>query len=286
MKNRILIGFITFTLLSVSAFIACNKEVDPSYDMKKEFENASLMHNEAMDYVLVSIIGSSSADREGVLKLVDRASAEYVDNNLDFFSPLGNPTRILEDEVQRIKSFREEVKGGLLKSTYTIDGFLMYTIETYASILTSDQQQLLLKINDIIDNESDPGNIITNLNLLLNIESQLLPVEDRNVIYAAASIGIQSIDYWYNNINEWDTTFAELQKAITSSETIKGWFSWRSFAKSDVAGAIGGAIGGALVGSAAAGVGAGPGALAGFVGGGIGTSVTDATMQLIDHYLK
>lgn len=63
----------------------------------------------------------------------------------------------------------------------------------------------------------------------------------------------------------------------------KGWFSWGSVGKSDIAGAIGGAIGGALVGSAAGGVGAGPGAAAGFVGGGIGTSATDAVLQVIDQ---
>jgi L-aminopeptidase/D-esterase-like protein len=72
-----------------------------------------------------------------------------------------------------------------------------------------------------------------------------------------------------------------LFKSKSSKEVYaaKGWFSWSSVDKNDIAGAIGGA----LVGSAAGGVGAGLGAAAGFVGGGIGTSATDAVLQVIDQ---
>lgn len=209
-----------------------------------------------------------------------QSTNEYVDNHLSFFNTLSNPNEILNSEANRLVMFYEKKSIGETESTAEEADFLLNTIENFSANISVAQKELLLEINNIFNNESNPNEIISKLIEIKNVQCLELPVEERYVIYAATTIGTQSVEYWHENLDEWISTITN-NKCSKEFYAAKGWFNWGSVGKNDVAGAIGGAI----VGAATGGVGAGPVAAAGFVGGGIGTSATDAVLQVLNHYL-
>ena len=159
-----------------------------------------------------------------------------------------------------------------------------YTIDSYDNYLTERQKELLYKINDLVNSKNSVDEVVEKLTYIKDIDCLGLSSEERSIIYAATTIGIESVIYWNEHSYKWLSTVGDVI-SLKSPKSSKGWFDWGSVGKSDIAGAVGGAIGGALVGAAVGGVGAIPGAAAGFVGGGIGTSATDAVYQCLEHLL-
>lgn len=269
-------------MLSVAflvAILSCKKDENHAKDFKKDFEQASLKHNEAMDFVLSSIKSKKSISKEQILVDVRESVNEYIDCNAIFFSDLQESSIILNREADRLISFYKRKKSVDEKIVNEHTDFLLNTIQSYSEQLSLVQKELLLEINSVFEKESNPEIIISKLNFIKDVKCLSLPESERNVVYAATTIGVQSVEYWYGNLDKWIFAITN-KKGNRESFSEKGWFNWGSVGKNDVAGAIGGAIGGA----AAGGVGAGPGALIGGVSGGAGTSATDAVLQVLNHY--
>lgn len=268
-------------LAVIFIFVSCNKEEKQVDDYKHEFEQASLMHNEAMDIVLSNLKDTEPASNEQIIKTIKLSTKEYVENNQMFFYDLNVSQKLLNSETDRLIMFDNKKRKSKLFANST--DFLLNTINNFSDNLSLAQKELLLEIHNIFESESLPMNIISKLNVIKDIKCLELPVEERPVIYAATTIGIQSVEYWHENLDEWIYTITN-QKVGKDVYKAKGWFDWGSLGKSDIAGAVGGAIGGAMAGAAAGGVGAVPGALIGGLSGGVGTSATDAALQVLNHY--
>jgi len=268
----------SFLIIAIaSIFFACNKEKlnDITIDLKSEFEESAKLHNEAMDYILNSLKNKKGVDSELLFQKVERLSNEFIQANINSFNKLKNPSKTMVDECNRLLLFR--------KSTSSNEDYLPYTIDKYNNYLTERQKGLLYKINDIVYSKNSVDVVVEKLKYVKDVDCLELWTEERNVIYAATTIGIESAIYWNKHLNEWIAVVTN-ESTAKSLKSTKGWFEWSSISKSDISGAIGGAIGGALVGAAVGGVGAGPGAIAGFVGGGIGASSVDAVAQCLDNW--
>ena len=276
------------TLLLLALFcltISCNKEEFPNeFNQKAEFENLSKLHNQAMDYILNEIQTKNNAETlssKEILECIKIYSSDFIDNNCLNVNNEIDQISILNNECARLMEFRNL---DFQKSDYLENDFLIFTIDTYSNYLSNEQIEILLEINEIINPENTIEEITQKLSYIKDIKSLDLPYEQRSVIYAATTIGLESIKYWNENADKWGMALTNnlTQKDLSM---MKGWFNWNQCGKFDIAGGIGGAIAGGLVGAVAGGVGAVPGAAAGFVGGSIGTSVTDAVYQLLEHLI-
>ncbi len=270
-------------IFGVTAFMSCEKEESSNsdVDLKSQFEESAKLHNEAMDYVLNSLNNKQKVESNSLFQEVEKFSAEFIQDNINSFNTFRNPTKTMVDECKKIHFFR---KSGNLKSTYFHEDYLHYTIDSYDNYLTERQKELLYKINDLVNSKNSVDEVVEKLTYIKDIDCLGLSSEERSIICAATTIGIESVIYWNEHSDKWLSTVGDVI-SLKSPKSSKGWFDWGSVGKSDIAGAVGGAIGGALVGAAVGGVGAIPGAAAGFVGGGIGTSATDAVYQCLEHLL-
>lgn len=269
--------YVAFAMLS-----SCDKEDTRPDDMKRDFAEAAVMHTEAMEVCLEAIRKADTNDPATILKVVEETATRYVVHNpeLSQYQNLGE--KALKDEIKRLYAFRKMVKDPTYKGEYTYNDFLLYTVHGHLEDLSEAQYNLLLTVNDIMFSNNTADAIVPMLTQILDVDCLTLPEEERYVLYAVTTVGIETVNYWSENMYDWI-------EAITDGDPDKmanmsKWFNWGSVASSDIAGAIGGAIGGAITGSFAGGIGAGPGALAGGIGGAVGVSVTDASMQVIDHF--
>lgn len=271
------------TVILISVVTSCEKEasINIDTDLKSQFEKSAKLHNEAMDYVLNSLKNKQKVNSNLLFQKVEKSSVEFIKKNMNSSNTSINPAKTMIEESKKIHLFRKAKK---IKSTNFHEDYLEYTIASYDNYLTKKQKELLYKINELVNSENSVEYIVEKLTYIKDIDCLSLPSEERSVIYAATTIGIESVNYWNENSDEWLTTVNDVISE-KSLKIPKGWFDWGNVGKSDIAGAVGGAIGGALVGAVAGGVGALPGAAAGFVGGGIGTSATDAVYQCLDHLL-
>lgn len=122
------------------------------------------------------------------------------------------------------------------------------------------------------------GTITTFYSLVKTVESQIissssLPLNEKQILLEAASVGRFSAYYWDNpnNLTLWGVG------TIVSKNT----FSWKSLGKADLKGGIEGGVAGALVGgSVATPVGAVPGWIVGAVSWGAGCSASNAIGQV------
>lgn len=275
------ISFI-ITILSLILYSSCTKkEKIVEIDNKSQFEERATLHNEAMDFILKSLKRAKIDKPSDFVHHVNEQSEVFLQSMNESIGSINDSQLALKNEVDKLKSFRSSDN---LKSGYSKEDYLRYTIDFHAHRLSSHQLKLLSRIDNILDNYKSIDKILSELQYIKDIECMKLPSSERDVIYAATTIGIESIKYWTKNSDDWMNALRLVLKP-EELKSVSGWFNWSSVGKSDIAGAIGGALGGAMVGAVAGGAGAVPAALAGFVGGGIGTSATDAIFQCLDRLL-
>lgn len=281
MKKNPIVLFV-FGLCFLLLHFSCDKEETPRHDdIKKEFEAAAQVHSEAMMACLEAILNTPAADASSLLKVVENTAAGYVRENpsITFCREVGRSA--LKRETNRLYSFRNKVSAPGYKGDYSYNDFLIYTLQSHMDDLSDAQYHLLMSVNHIMETYSTAEEIVPLLTQIKDVDCLELPEEERYVVYAVTTIGIDSVSYWSENMDEWVDAFTGGDP--DKLDKLPKWFNWGSIVGSDIAGAIGGAIGGAITGSFAAGVGAGPGALAGGAGGAVGVSATDAVLQVIDH---
>jgi len=271
MKHKLI--FILFLSFLIS-FSACEKEKNKNNDLKNDFKDAALMHNKAMNEVLFEL---QKNRHDSINKLVAKTTKNFINNNSYFFLKQLNSKKLLNNEIIRVQSFR--MKNTKSYYSNSKDNYLKTTINKYKNSLSIDQKRLLIKIAGIFDQYSDHKNIIKELKKVKDIDTKQLSSEERHIIYAATTIGIESCKYWHKNIDRW--ALAIYGDNLKTHKKDSSWFDWGSVGESDIAGAVGGAIGGATVGAVAGGAGAGPSAIIGGVSGGIGSSAQDAVNQLL-----
>lgn len=269
--------YLSFIMLS-----SCDKEDTRPDDMKKDFEAAALLHTEAMELCLEVLKKTNITDEETLVQLIRETTSKYVGSNPGFMASPHEAEKSLHSEIDRLVSFRKKVSNPNYKGDYTYNDYLIYTIHSFEEELSAEQYNLLLDINNIMETHQAADVIIPMLTQIKDVDCLALPVEERYVVYSVITIGIESVDYWNENMEAWidAVTDGDPDKAAEMHK----WFNWGSVSNSDIAGAIGGAIGGAITGAVAGGIGAGPGALLGGCAGGIGSSAADATMQVINHF--
>ncbi len=280
MRKYYILMFMISLVLSFVIY-SCDKEEARPDDLKEDFEAAAVMHTEAMEVCLEALQSTNVTDASAILHIVEETAMRYVTHTPGFANNEYGQ-KALKEEVKRLYSFRKKISDPAYKGEYTYNDFLLYTLHEHEDDLSEAQYNLLIAVNNIMATYSTAADIVPLLNQIKDVDCLALPEDERYVLYAVTTIGIESVNYWNENMDDWID-------AITNGDPDKmthmhKWFNWGSVAGSDIAGAIGGAIGGAITGSFAGGVGAGPGALAGGLGGAVGVSVTDAAMQVIDHY--
>ncbi len=280
MKRNRIIMFIFGLCLSFVNF-SCDKENPWHDDLKSDFEAAAELHTEAMEACLEAIKSTHIADASALLGVVENTAAGYISE-----SPAFTPCRelgqaALKNEIKRLYSFRKKVSEPGYKGEYSYNDFLIYTLQGHMDDLSEGQYNLLMSVNNIMETYGTADDIIPLLTQVKDTDCLSLPEEERYIVYSVTTIGIESVSYWSEHMDDWidEFTGGDPDKLANMPK----WFNWGSIVGSDVAGAIGGAIGGAITGSLAGGIGAGPGALAGGAGGAVGVSATDAVLQVIDH---
>ena len=276
--------YFAFAILGIfTGIISCSeKNVEPK-DLKAEFEKSAELHTEVMERIYSALTAEQSLSKDKLLNITETVTLKFISDNNSAFQNMGEAADICESERKRLEVYKMAASN-----QFKLDGevdFLYATIKEYESHLTEGQIELLLKVHNTLLSSNDPEIIVTNLREIKDIDCLALPPEERNYIYAATTIGIESIIYWSENLDDWYYVVSSNDADLMAKNAqLKGWFNWKDVGNEDISGAIGGAVGGAIVGSVAGGVGAVPGAAAGCVAGGIGSSATSAVRQLIDHY--
>jgi hypothetical protein len=143
-------------------------------------------------------------------------------------------------------------------------------------MLSKSQKKWLSLLNNAIDDNGDDYRKI--FMAFEKIRTDVLKngtKEEQIIAITAIEMGKSSLEYWYNNGNEW----AGLMNIPT-----KGWFSWKNVGRSDIQGAISSAL---TIGIAAL-ISGPPGWVAGTVGilgGAAASSAVEAGTQVVERYL-
>lgn len=280
-KYYIFLPFISFGLFLM--VYSCDKADAIPDDIKKDFEKAAIMHTEAMEMCLEVLKATNVTDKTNLLQIIRETTMEYVGNSPGFMPNPYESQKSLQTEIDRLVNFRNKISSPNYKGEYAYNDYLLYTIHAFEEELSTEQYNLLLVINNIMETHHTADVIIPLLTQIKDVDCLALPEEERYVIYSVITIGIESVNYWSENMGAWID-------AVTDGDPDKladmhKWFNWGSVSNSDIAGAVGGAIGGAITGAVAGGIGAGPGALLGGCAGGIGSSAADAALQILNHFL-
>jgi len=272
-NNQIKCNFLLILIFGFITFNSCENEESRNELLEKNkndafeesFEETAKIHNEAMEFIFYKLNTSKKDFSKSTGK---KLTKEFIKKNEQLKGRMDSiADSIAMEEIERITEFR--------KSKKTSSNYLSHTITKYRKYLSEKQENLLYRVNKIVNSKNSVDTIIKKLEQIKNEECLKLPKKERKVIYAATCVGIKSIPYWKKHGNAWSN-------ALNSNKSsLEAQFDWGSVGESDISGAVGGAIGGAISGSFAGGIGAGPGAIAGGIGGGIGTSATDAIKQLL-----
>ncbi|MDR4987666.1 MAG: hypothetical protein RG741_02360 [Bacteroidales bacterium] len=285
--KKTLLSIAILVVGTIFVFFSCDKEASGPDDLKKDFEKAALVHTEAMEVCLKAIRSSDIMDEPGLMKLVQETGLDFIAGHSYFADDqVSLAQKMLLETADHLISYRKMVSEPGYKGDYGPYDYLIYTIMEFADELSEEQMELLLTINNIMESHDTAEEIVALLTGIKDIYSQALEEEERWVIYAATAIGIESVSYWNESLDEWMEAILEnFPDKNLKTEEDGGWFNWIHVVAGDIGGAIGGATGGAIAGSFAGGIGAGAGAAIGALGGSIQTSSTVACIYVLMHIM-
>lgn len=277
MKIRNFIPILIIVILS-----SCNKDDATILEKSRlltlqEIEKLGVEHNNILDKVLIGLKEnkvSFKKDKDNIETILNKELNTLYETNLNTNKEIVTAIEYSEKEVSRfaIKAHQSFLKNSKSQSS------LQIIIREYSENLTESQQNFLIQIDEVLSQTTnDVEATLSKLNSIQEIVQSELSVEEAQVVLAGAEIGKASLQYWSENIEEWQQV---LDKGGIQQ---KGWLDWSELGGSDVAGAVGGAIGAAVVNIVP---GAGQVAYgAAILGGAAGASATDAVMQIWNHYL-
>ncbi len=260
-------------------------------EILKEFQTVGLLHNKVMAEVLDDFRKHEEPldDSEDYFAFLE----ESLVNNLSTKDLLQGMKReeiraLVVDELARTRNDYRVKRNKTLES----GSYLQSIVSEFEGILSPQQIDILRRIENIINNSLTVEMMIISLEMVNESPDVLaLEYEDRLVIYAATSIGIESAIYWSAHFQEWVEVLMYSDPSELNFQKVAGagffdsvqWFSGRRMVNADVAGGVGGAVGGCMAGSLAGGVGCLPGALTWGLIGAAGGSVTNALLQILDQ---
>jgi len=295
--------FAATLVLSVFLFTFCTQTVedpkgedalDKLDDALQEFRTVGLIHNEIMDEVLDDFRNHDGQfeDREGYFEFLEESLVRNLSSK-DLLQKMKEDDirALLSQELTQIRTFYQNSPSKAVDSD--VDNYFQFTISLYDGLLSPQQMQILNQIDFIIYNASSTQEIISSLEMInYSTQVQSLSYDDRLVIYAATSVGIESAIYWEANFQYWvdaliyNNSGAEFFKSLDGEgffDSIQ-WFNGRRMVRADVAGGVAGAVTGCMGGLLIGGVGCSGGALTGGLIGAAGASAHDATSQILQHY--
>ncbi|TVQ69932.1 MAG: glycine zipper family protein [Balneolaceae bacterium] len=268
--------------------------LDKLDDALQEFKTVGLLHNEIMDEVLDDFRNHDGQfeDKEGYFDFLEESLVRNLSSkDLLQGMKVEDIRSHVSQELAQLRSFYGNKPRKALDTD--TDNYFQFTVSLYDGLLNPQQMQILYQIEYIIHNASSTQEIISSLEMInYSTQVQSLSHDDRLVIYAATSVGIESAIYWEANFQYWVDALAHGDSGTEFFKTLDGagffdsvqWFSGRRMVRADVAGAVGGAVTGCMAGALVGGAGCLPGALAGGLIGAAGASAHDAASQILEHH--
>jgi hypothetical protein len=260
----------TALVAGISIFYACEKgnnkpEMDPAMkNYEKLMQEGAIVHNETMEYVYNELLKAKSV--ENFMSITEAATNNFVASHPFFQSDINGASDMLNATFKKLKNATKSTNDNLWN-------------DDDEDLLSADQKEWLMRVNDVIDKTNDIKKMDKELDNIKNLAIQNGNEEIQYVVIAAVEIAKASLSYWNENSSKW-------QKLSPNDFGSKeGWFSWKAVGRDDVSGAIGGAVAGAVVGGMAGGAGAVPGAASGAVAGGIAGSAASAVGQVWDRFI-
>lgn len=245
------------------------------------------LHNEGLDYVRSGLQDTfvNSHDYESIESLAQDLTTAFLIKQKQFqHYQLQEISEMVQSsfELERDVSYKIKSKAGhqsVLLSTATY--FADYNFSASTINILSDIENLT--VNDELSLDES----ISELNKIIDqisLDAATKPENDIDilVLFSAAYIARESLEYWHNNIESWYELSSTKSKVGSASFDEIMWFSWREVALRDVGGAVGGCVAGAVVGAVLA---SGPGCVTTGLIMGTGMSVASGVYQVLDHVL-
>ncbi len=256
-----------------------------------EFQTVGLLHNQVMAEVITDFKNSEEPfqDRGDFFRFLEKSLVSNLASKA-FLRGMSEDDirRVVVREMNLVESFygdnnakRGENSGSLLE----------FTVSSYYDHLNFRQREILSNIDWIIATAGSTQEIINGLQNINNSSAvQNLDYEDRFVIYAATSIGIESAFYWEAHFGIWVNVLTGNEPIAFKTVSDAGffdsaqWFDGRRMINTDIASGISGAVIGCLAGSVVGGVGCVPGATAAGLTAAASASTADAMLQVLNYY--
>lgn len=271
---------IVFAIIFSLTFFACSEESNFTQDSEllslDEFKKLAQNHNKAMDYVLNGLKNnevSFDKNKSNIGDLINLELNSFYSNTYKASKEIA--VEYSEKEVERF-FYEKNVKE---KSSSSSLSPIQMVVSEYSESLSDEAIALLNELEISLNNApNDFDSTINQINAIEETAQNELTEIEAQIILAGAEIGKASLEYWRDNIDEWQQVLLD----GNNNNSAKSWFSWSDVAGADVAGAVGGAVGAAVVNVIP---GAGQVGYAGaIIGGAAGGSAASAVSQIWNQY--
>lgn len=262
-------------------------------EILKGFQMVGLLHNKVMAEVLDDFRNHDGhfEDREDYFAFMEESLVKNLSTK-DLLQGMSTEEirAVVAKELDRYRTNYQAKKGKILES----ESYLQSIVSEFEGILSPQQIDILRRIENIINNSFTVDMMIISLEMVNNSPEVLsLDYEDRLVIYAATSVGIESAIYWSTHFEEWVEVLMNSDLSDPIYYKIAGagffdsvqWFNGRRMVNADIAGGVGGAVMGCMAGLLAGGAGCLGGAFSYGLIGAAGSSVHEAVLQILDQHL-
>lgn len=251
-------------------------EVMNTDDILKEFQTVGLLHNKVMAEVIEDFRHHNRQfeERSHYFSFLEQSLLHNLSAK-SFLSSVG------KDEIKStVKELLSHIEASG-QDDKTEDG-LADLVSGSLYIMSPELSTLLQQVDDIVMTASSNAQLLTSLQNISNSPLvQTLSYEDKHIFYAVIAVGIESTQYWEQNLDYWIYTLTEYD--LSDFESVQ-WFNFdgRQIIRGDIKGGLVGAIGGCMAGALAGGVGCGPGAVSGGLIGSATYSAGEAISQILD----
>ena len=266
-------------LLGLVLFLACGEtgmeEKEEQSLVPTEITQICEDHNEGLEYIYNGL--QEADDLSNPEEKISLLAKEFFD--MKYMDQSATVQHYFHSGVNIVQEYYEE--RALAKNTgdSTSSTYYLHLVNELSDSLSDQQIGLLEEIHDTRE-INDLMNALESLDEIINVKSLLIPEEDRYIIFLAAEMCKHSYTYWHDHLEKWYELFDA--EGFLAKRTV--WFNWGDVGITDSATAIGvgSAIGlGALI--------AGPvgwlAAAGAIIGSAVGGSVTQATVQIMNHLL-
>jgi len=249
------LGLMLLLILSVLNLFSCKNAHEKTFEeLQSEYALIGDYHEMGLNYILDDL--KESCINKETKPGIDQMSKTIKASSVRFTVEILGLNQESEESILRLQ---ESFKLNIAKSD--LNESLLTLIDPQVSL--SDKQVYYLSELDKLLSENI-YDIYQCINAIRNLEYHIYnncSPEEIPLLFIATSIGANSIAYWYNNFDIWESEIDMTEVSASKGTMHKEWF-WGALSrmgKADIAGGLVGAGFGALAG----GVGAIPGALAG-----------------------